>query len=391
MKKGEINKVVVNDSFCVVVPNVAFAWGTKYHLKDSEFMLYAHLQFMRQGSQWNQTYTSVEMIIKYLGLRTKNKQRDKEGVIKNLKSLVEKGYITISFDNDDVGDIKKEFFAIKQVQEIFSEKNVVEFEDNGKNRIFKGYTKLSGEHYNLAENEGRALMTIAYINWRSKIKYDVPKSEWVKVLSISKSTLEDSMNNYKDRFLKVIPGEYFSDLNGEVRQKTNKHLILDSKNTQTESNDFNNKDRNKIYLEKMWSKVNDMRVKSNNNVFLQIFDKNTFIRIDGFKVWKETTCDFVKRNGQKKIDAIKQSNKNFSDKVISNLEKKYDEMVKNEKKITEMITFTSSNEEEYENYEEYSSSYVKKDRTAENEILKYLDPVPSNSISSKRLNFFEES
>lgn len=376
----------MNDSFNILIPNVAFAWGTKYHLKDNEFMLYSHLQFMRQGSQWNQTYTSVEMIIKYLGLKTKNKQRDKENVIKILNNLVGKGYITISFDDDvKEGDIKKDFFTVKQVQGIFSENNVVEFEDNGKNRIFKGYTKVSGEHYNLAENEGRALMTIVYINWRRKIKYDVPKSEWVKVLSISKSTLEDSMNNYKDRFLKVIPGEYFNDVNGEVRQKTNKHLILYTKNRQTDSNDLT-KDKNKIYLEKMWSKVTDTKVKSNQGVFLQIFDKNTYMRIDGFKVWKETTCNFVKINGQKKIDAIKQSDKKFSDKVISNLEKRYKEIIENEKKITKILINNLSNEEEeYENYEEYSSNYVKKDRTVENEILKYLEPVPSNSLSRNKL------
>ncbi|MFP3344677.1 hypothetical protein R0J87_19565, partial [Halomonas sp. SIMBA_159] len=65
----------MNEKFFITVPNVAFAWGTDYHLTTDEFMLYSHLQFMRQGSQWNQTYTSVDMIIYFLESETKNKQR----------------------------------------------------------------------------------------------------------------------------------------------------------------------------------------------------------------------------------------------------------------------------------------------------------------------------
>lgn len=318
----------VNNKFNITMPNVAFAWGTQYHMTQDEFMLYAHLQFMRQGGQWNQTFTSIDMIIHYLGIETKNKQRDKAKIIENLNRLVEKGYITI----DCEGDMKKVFFTVKQVQEILSTNFVVEFEEDGKNRKFMGYTKVSGIHYNLANNEGRALMTITYLTWRNGINYRVPKSEWVKVLGIAKSTLEDCFNDYKERFLQVFEGNHYQNEQGQIRQETNSHVIVEEKkqSINLEEEDF---------LDKLRSQVTDLTVISNEEIFMQIFDKNTFIEFKGYKAWKETTCNFVKGEGQKKIDKMKVSKvkDGYAGKKVNSLEKEYQESIEHQKNQTEMI------------------------------------------------------
>ncbi|MCK2017948.1 helix-turn-helix domain-containing protein [Peribacillus frigoritolerans] len=359
----------VNSKFNITMPNVAFAWGTQYHMTEGEFMLYAHLQFMRQGSQWNQTFTSVDMIIHYLGLGTKNKQRDKAKVIENLNSLVEKGYITI----DCEGDMKKVYFTVKQVQEILSTNFVVEFEENGKNRKFMGFTKLSGEHYNLANNEGRALMTITYTNWRNNINYNVPKSEWVKVLGIAKSTLEDCFNDYKERFLNVFEGNHYQNEQGQIRQETNSHVIADKKKQPIKLEDKEKKVKAESFLDKLRSQVTDLTVMRDDNIFMQIFDKNTFIEFKGYKAWKETTCPFVKVNGQKKIDAMKASENKIAGEVADKLEREYQEYLLNQKQQREMIDKQIARyEDDMYVPEEFLSSYVKKEKPSI-DITYYLE------------------
>ncbi|MGY3314659.1 hypothetical protein ACV242_003155 [Peribacillus simplex] len=325
----------MNKGFNITMPNVAFAWGTKWHITEDEFMLYAHLQFMRQGGQWNQTLTSVDMIIHYLGLETKNKQRDKGRVIENLNSLVEKGYITIECE----GDMKKVFFTVKQVQEIISTDFVVEFEEDGKKRKFMGYTKLSGEHYNLANNEGRALMTITYTNWRNNINYNVPKSEWVKVLGIAKSTLEDCFNDYKERFLNVFEGNHYQNEQGQIRQETNSHVIADKEKQPINLEEKAEKVKAESFLDSLYCKVTDIAVLGNEEIFKQIFDKKTFIEFQGYKAWKETTCKFVKEEGQKKIDKMKASKVKggYAGKKADSLEKEYQESIEHQKRQTEII------------------------------------------------------
>jgi hypothetical protein len=360
----------MNDRFNIAVPNVAFAWGTQYHMSGDEFILYAHLQFMRQGGQWNQTLTSVDMIIHYLGLETKNKQRDKAKVIANLNCLVEKGYIII----DCEGDMKKGFFTVKQVQEILSTDFVVEFEEDGKNRKFMGYTKLSGEHYNLANKEGRALMTIAYTTWRNNINYKVPKSEWVKVLDIAKSTLEDCFIDYKERFLHVLEGNHYKNEQGQIRQETNSHLIVDKKKIPINLEEKEKLVNSESFLDKLRSQVTDMTVKSDDKIFKQIFDKNTFIKFEGYKVWRETTCKFVKGAGQKKLTAMRASKKVIAGEVADKLERDYQEYLTNQKQQSDWMEkqIEKHKDEMSMPNEEFISSFVKKEKPS-NDITYFLE------------------
>lgn len=360
----------INEKFFVVVPNVAFAWGSKYHLTSEEFMLYAHIQFMRQSSQWNQSFTSVDMIIYYLGLNTTNKQRDKQKVIKNLNGLMEKGYITIECE----GSLKKNFFVAKQVQEILSPSFTVEIKEDGKILKFKGFTKISGEHYNLSNNEGRALMTIAYITWRQNINYKVPKSEWVKVLDIVKSTVEESFNDYQERFLKIFEGNHYVNEVGQVRQETNLHKIVDMKKQPVNLKEDEKRVKSESFLSKLFNEVTDIKVIEDNEVFMQIFDKHTFIRFEGFRVWKETDCPVVNESGQKKIDSMRKSKNAFAGEAVDRLEKDYQEYLSNKEKNVERMTQTLSSVNGNQGSilsQEFFTSYVKKEKSPD--ITAFLD------------------
>lgn len=362
----------MNKGFNVTMPNVAFAWGTQYHMSGDEFLLYAHLQFMRQGGQWNQTLTSVDMIIHYLGLETKNKQRDKDKVIESLNNLAEKGYITI----DCVGNMKKDFFTVQQVQEILSTDFVAEVEEDGKTRKFMGYTKLSGEHYNLANNEGRALMMITYTGWRNNINYKVPKSEWVKVLGIAKSTLEESFIDYKTRFLDVIEGNHYKDEAGQIRQETNSYVIVDKEKPSVNLEEKTQKAKSESFLDKLRSQVTDITVMSDDNIFMEIFNKETFIRFKGYKAWKETTCPIVKEGGQKKINAMRASKNKIAGEVADRFEEEYQQYLANQKEHKEMLEYRTQQHLESlvsgDNVGEFVTAYRKKERERV-DITDFLD------------------
>ncbi|WP_223553213.1 hypothetical protein [Lysinibacillus sphaericus] len=359
----------MNEKIDIVIPNVVFAWGSQYHLTTDEFMLYAHLQFMKQVGQWNQTRTSVDMIIQYLGWQTKNKQRDKSGVIANLSSLEEKGYIKIECD----GDIKKTFFTVKQIQEPLSVDFIVELDEDGKKRTFKGYTKISGRFYNLANNEGRALMVIAYITWRKKINYDIPKSEWVKVLGTSKSTVENSFMDYKERFLNVEEGDYYQNEQGQIRQETNSYAISDKQETFIELKEIEEKYKGGNYLDKMKEKVTDNIVQSDNKIFMQIFDKGTYIEFEGYRVWSESECEFTKREGQKKIDRMLASKKNdcYASKVVTSLERKYQEYLEQRKQQREWSKMLI--DEHVAEWVEFDETPYVKPKTITKDFTAFLD------------------
>jgi len=371
----------MNEQSNIVLPNGAFAWGTKYHLTTDEFLLYVHLQFMKQIGQWNQTITSIDMLIQNLGLQTKNKQRDKAEVITNLRSLEKKAYIKIDCD----GDIKKAFFTVMQVQELLSPKFIVEIDEGGKKRTFKGFTKLSGELYNLANNEGRALMVIACIEWRKKINYDVPKSEWVKILGIAKSTLEASFKDYEKRFLHIVKGDYYQNEQGEIRQETNSYTVMDQDKASTKLEETVEKYKVENDLDKMRERVTDSFIKNDNKIFMQIFDKKTYIEFEGYIAWKKTNCEYVKREGQKKIDKMlaSQVKDGYVGRVVERLETEYQEYIELRKKQHDTLELMSQKHlEELESMDEDTSvtdetlefvtPYIKKDKSDE-DFTSFLD------------------
>ena len=371
----------MNEQSEIVLPNVAFAWGTKYHLTTDEFILYVHLQFMRQVGQWNQTMTAIDMLIQNLCLQTKNKQRDKAQVITNLRSLEEKGYIEIDCD----GDIKKAFFTVKQVQELLSAEFIVEIYEEGKKRIFKGFTKLSGKLYNLANNDSRALMVIAFIEWRKRIKYDVPKSEWVKLLGIAKSTLETAFKDYEKRFLHIVKGEYYQNEQGEIRQETNSYAVMDKDKSSTKLEETVEKYKVENYLDKMRETVTDNDIRNDNKIFMQIFDRKTYIEFEGYRAWKETNCEYVKREGQKKIDRMlaSKTKDGYAGKVVARLETEYLEYIERKKSQQDVLEHMSQKHlEELEAMDgntsvmdetlEFVTSYIKKDKSDE-DFTAFLD------------------
>ena len=104
----------------------------------------------------------------------------------------------------------------------------------------------------------------------------------------------------------------------ETRNKS----LCKSTSVKPDLKEIETENKNLTILEKEREKVTDENVLLDGDVFKQIFDKNTFIEFKGYKAWKETTCDYVKKAGQKKFEILEKQ-------VNHGLERNLKESIKN--------------------------------------------------------------
>ncbi|MEH7121553.1 hypothetical protein V7128_29810 [Neobacillus vireti] len=354
-----------NKKSYAIMPNVAFAFGTRYHLNKDEFMLFAHLQFMKQVGGENTTFTMVDMLVRGLEWETSTKSRDKKRVVEALAGLESKGYISIDFNGKMSKDILNIF--INKEMERFEATSSVDWKE--KPFSFKGFTRIEWNEYNLAEQNGYYLMIITYVKWRTNpdLKYDykICIREWENVLNVSDKTARDRLEECH-RFITKISGDHYLDDHGQVKQEANRYTM---QTVTVESNiqKITNEAVAEKALDKAFEKVTDIEIKTNINLFNQIFDKKTKWKFDGYKAWKETTCPFVKEGGQKKIDSMYKSSNKIACEVADRLEREYQEYLSKQKQQSEWLDRQMASMDEHE---AYVPSYVPNPC---NDITDFLD------------------
>ncbi|MBE5107256.1 hypothetical protein IGI01_18810 [Bacillus thuringiensis] len=175
-----------NEKSYAIIPNVAFGFGTKYYLDSDEFMMFVHLQFMKQIGLENTIVTVIDILVAGLKRNTCIKSRDKKRVVDALRGLESKGYIIIDFTEKITKDILT--ITINKDMENKEVKTVVDWKE--KPFIFKGFTRISYDKYNLAESNCQHLIIIAYITWRENAKYTykIAYKEWELILNVSDKT-----------------------------------------------------------------------------------------------------------------------------------------------------------------------------------------------------------
>jgi hypothetical protein len=239
--------------------------------------------------------------------------------------------------------------------------------------LFKGFTRIEWNEYNLAENNGYYLMIITYVKWRTntELKYDykICIREWENVLNVSDKTARDRLEEC-DRFITKITGCHFHDEHGQVKQEANTYTLNTEVHNPSKITETHQEMKRESYLDKERQKATDIKVISDENIFKQIFDKKTFIKFEGYKVWKETECPHVKEAGQKKIDAMRRSPNKVSCEVADRLEREYQEYLADQKQQKELFEkqMASFNDE----YEEFVPSFVMKPRPR-NDFTDFLD------------------
>ncbi|WP_273852324.1 hypothetical protein [Guptibacillus spartinae] len=324
--------------------------------------MFAHLQFMKQIGLENTTFTMVDMLVKGLGWATSTKYRDKKRVVEALNGLSTKGYITIEHD----GKILKDSLVIKINKEM--EKNVAETKVGWKENpfVWKGFTKVNYDRYNLAKNNGFHLMAIGYTLWRENAQHEwrIAIKEWEGIFGVTDKTAREILNGCTS-FITKISGDHYQDKSGQVKQEANIYTMQTDFNSLSKSKETKQEFIKESLLDREYKKVTDIEVISSETIFKQIFDKNTFIKFEGYKVWKETECPNVKKAGQKKIDAMRASQNKVAGEVADRLEMEYQESLYNQKHNREWMKQQMDrhmDDEWISNYEEFVPSYVKKER-----------------------------
>ncbi|XYK94948.1 hypothetical protein ABEV81_06500 [Bacillus paranthracis] len=357
-----------NKKSYAIIPNVAFGFGTEYHLSDDEFMMFVHLQFMKQIGLENTIVTMIDMLVAGLEWNTSTKSRDKKRVVDALRGLESKGYIIIAFKEKITRDILT--ITINKEMENREGKTVVDWKE--KPFIFKGYTRISYDKYNLAESNGQHLMIIAYITWRENAKfiYRIAYKEWESILNVSDKTARDKIAECAS-FITKITGDGYLDEQGQYKQEANTYEITTRKQTPSVASKVEKTEeefKKLAILENEIVKVTDKNVLTDEGIFKQIFDKNTKWRFNGYKIWKETTCPHVKQAGQKKIDAMRKSPNTIASEVADRLEREYQEHLEYQKKQSEWFEAMETNQKSDDLFwedggGEWTSSYKKTEKS----------------------------
>ncbi|PFJ17582.1 hypothetical protein COD67_01850 [Bacillus cereus] len=352
-----------------IIPNVAFGFSTKYHLNKDEFMMFAHLQFMKQIGLENTTVTMIDMLVKGLKWETSTKYRDKKRVVDALEGLLTKGYITIERDGKILKDIL--VITINKEMEKLEAETKVEWKENP--FIWKGFTQVSYDKYNLAENNGYYFMAISYITWRNNAKHTwrISIKEWEGIFGVTDKTARGILVGC-EKFITKISGSYYRDEAGQLKQEANQYTMQTS-SVKIDIQKITNETVVETALNKAFEKITDIKIKLDINLFNQIFDKNTKWKFNGYKAWKETTCQFVKEGGQKKIDAMKASKNKVAGEVAERLEREYQKHILEQKQQNEQIEKQIVRHENMWGTDEgFISSYVKKEKS-NNDITDFLD------------------
>ena len=338
----------------IQIPNVTFGFGTEYKLNSDELKVFAYLQFAKQVGTMV-VRTNIEIIIEDLNWETTSASRDKKKVAMALSNLSEKGYITITFKEGAKNDVKKDNFTvtINDVMKSVEVKSEVDWKQ--KPFTFKGYTEIKASEYNLAEKNDYHLTVMAYYNWRNnaQFEYAICDKEWCEVLELGMTRTREIINDCT--FLTKVSGKRYQDETGKWKQETNQYVKSMSVKTNLKETETTNK--NLSFLEREREKVTDENVLLNEDIFKQIFDKQTKFDWDGYKAWKETICDHVKQAGQKKIDAMLKSSKEGAKYVVEKLEKEYQERLKSKERAHRMMEIHMN---EFEGHEEFQPSYKPK-------------------------------
>ncbi|HDX9641221.1 TPA: helix-turn-helix transcriptional regulator [Bacillus mobilis] len=338
---------MTTDSSYIQIPNVAFGFGTEYKLNDDELKVFAYLQFMKNVGTMN-IRTHVTIIVEDLGWTTSKASRDNARAGKALEGLRDKGYITLSFN----GDVKKNALAIEINDEM--KKATAEGKVNWKQNPFKfkGFTPIKSSEYNLTGEDDYHLTVMAYHNWRNNAQFEYPicDKEWCEVLELGMTRTREIINDCT--FLTKVSGKKYQDENGQWKQETNRYVKITS--VKTDLKEIEAKKKNLTVLEKEHEKVTDENVLLNEDIFKQIFDKQTFIKFKGYKAWRETTCGHVKKAGQKKFEILEKAGQSW---VREKLETEYQEGLRNKEIIDRMI---ESQMNDFKGYEEFQTSYKPK-------------------------------
>lgn len=343
----------INKRSYIIIPNIAFGFGTEFHMTTDEFMVFGYLQLAKSVGLENQIMTMVDVILEALYWNTSNTSRDRSRVIEALTGLRDKGYITVEFSGTKMASSVLTI-TINKGMEGVEATSTVEWKENP--FTFKKFTRVEYYEYNLAKGNGEHLMVTAYTKWRENLKktknitYKIAYPEWQAVLNVSYNKAVDTIKECEP-FIEKITGSYFKDENGQWKQETNEYSV---KQPISNVKELEKKAKEMNVHEKFAEKVTDLRYKFEDNILKQINDYGTKWELDGYTAWVETECPILKEAGEKKFKILENNGLVW---IKENLENKY------EKRQLHIKHQQKSIENQIADYEPWVSSYKKPEKS----------------------------
>jgi hypothetical protein len=302
----------------VQIPNKIFAFDSEYFMTNDELSVYFMLCRMVSARNHQKVECNIELINSKIDFRYSDESKNKNIIKKALTGLHEKKYIILSFSDDKLNN---NTLLSVYIAKIYSE---VVMSGNLK---FKGYTEVYDDMYDACKGNIQHLKVLIYVDWRSQIGFDIPLSQWEKVLDVSNKTAVKILDEcITAKIINKERGQYYVE-NGKPRQETNSYSVVSEEDREIKE------DIKPSFTKKVNTMVNaSMRREESNEQRSHKLFGNDKLNGNDYFVWITTECPILKEHGNKRFNAI--ANKSEGGKnLVASWKKEAENCLKQEKRL----------------------------------------------------------
>lgn len=295
---------MTNEKKFVAIPNRVFAFESNSFLTNDEIEVFYQLCVNATARNPRLAKVNVALLNDIIEFDISNSSRSKKRVRDALLCLQEKGYIKMAFSDSGLKNTTYlEVSLPAPTDQLYKEKV------KSGSWTYMGFTKVTDEMYERAETIDQ-LKVLIYVDWRSfsqaeeEVKYAISYKEWEAVLGVSHATAVNIIKDCeREGLIYVKHGQYYTTLDGQVRQETNEYSIKEPS------------ERKPVDLAKqleLSSHFESLRQKSSERRKHNWFDIDAYINEDDMYIFLTTSCSVLKESAERRSGNIRQSGKGQS-------------------------------------------------------------------------------
>lgn len=275
----------------VAIPMKMFAYETKYFASDDELLVFFNIGRLVSARNPLIAYVNVELLHSMIQFDRTNGSRNKKRIRDAILGLQSKNYIRIELPVQDINNTTLLEVVLPHLEDDIYTSLVY----SGGSK-YRGYTEVTDKMFSMTDTV-KELKVLIYTDWREKINYNVPYSEWANVLGVSIQTAVNAIESCREKgIISKHRGDYYKADDGSIRQKTNSYNVKESN-----ENDWNpNKEMNTA-LKSMKSKSTSTETRPH-----KWFTKD-YINDNDMYIYLTTKCDVLKAHAKARIEGVSKS------------------------------------------------------------------------------------
>lgn len=303
------------------------------------YMLYFLLGRQSMHKVWQGcVQTTIVTLSKQLPMLTKtNKKKESENkkeIKRLLLSLHDKGYITITHDEESLEYDTLLTISIPDASELDATRvEESHLPKKGKTLKHVGWVRVDEEMFDASNGNPWHLQILIYTHWRMGLDdYRISFEEWAKVLGVSENTAEKYVNEaVASNVISKQSGDFYTADNGKVRRLPNGYDAPSAEERQERQEKAEGKEKGKPLAKEVNTYMSSSEVKEKTsddrygNSNWTNPDTKVYLNGKDMVIWKECKCPIALAHAEKrwgKIPANKQKE----------LMGKYNDELKNQKK-----------------------------------------------------------